>query len=112
MDQWLQIGIQIPVVGLFTWFTLRVIRMFQERESKRDDARADERREMAEIVSNNTTALHQNTIALTAVVDVVRSQGERTEKVETDLCSVGDVVQYIRGKLDDHDTMVRERLDR
>ena len=112
MDQWLQIGIQIPFVAMFTWFTLRVIRMFQEREGKRDDARAIERHEMAEIVSNNTTAIHQNTIALTAVVDVVRAQCDRTERVEANVGDMTDGIRYIRAKLDTHHTEVIERLER
>lgn len=111
MDQWLQIGLQIPVVALFTWFTLRIVRMFQEREDRRDEIRADERRELAGIVGNNTQALQQNSTALSAVADAVNRQATSARATDDRVDSVGDTVGVVLAKLEQHHQFVVTKLD-
>ncbi len=37
-ENWYQLLIQVPLVGAFIWFTLRLTKMNQEAQAKRDEA--------------------------------------------------------------------------
>lgn len=98
-----QVFLQVPMVGLFTYLVIRLLKMFQDRDAVREEARCQERRELTSVVSNNTEAIRQ----LTGVVQLqVQSAQETSDTAD----SIKDDTSYIRTKLDQHHELVRDRL--
>ena len=98
-----QVFLQVPMVGLFTWLVIRLLKMFQDREAVREESRCAERRELTSVVSNNTDAIRQ-------LIGVVQLQEQSARETSDKADSIKDDTSYIRTKLDQHHELVRDRL--
>jgi hypothetical protein len=92
-----QVLVQVPALAVFVLFAVKLIRMFQDRDAVRDKARAEERKEMQQVVVNNTEALRGVTAAVGSQSTCMQGIQESMEEMRSRL-ALHD--EFVRGKLD------------
>jgi hypothetical protein len=91
LDEILRIGIDLPVVAILIWYTLRMQQQFNATLDKRQ-AMVDH---LAEVVASNTQAM-------ISVRDCLVNHEASTVPTRREATEIAQDTQYIRRKLDDH----------
>jgi hypothetical protein len=101
-QEWIQVFLQIPIVGAFMWFALKQQERYLLALDRRDQSYCVAMERMTVVISSNTQALQMIEAQLSDKMTVLSGRMQILSDIRSD-------TQYLRGKMDEHTQYVRDR---